>query len=74
MAQVNVSYEGPGVEVYLSLVRTWDGARPQPVPGSYNERASPHIPTPHPQSLEEEEEEANRGKREEKVTVTRGSF
>lgn len=68
MAQVNVSYEGPGVEVYLSLERTWDGARPQPVPGSYSERASPHILTPHPQSLEEEEEEeeVNRGKREEK--------
>ena len=51
MVQVNVSYEGPDVEVYLSLERTWDGARPQPVPGSYSGRASPHIPTPHPQSL-----------------------
>ena len=53
MEQVDFSCKGPDAGAYLSLGRTWDGARPQPVLGSCSGRASPHIPTPHPQSLGE---------------------
>ena len=60
--QFAISCEGPDAGAYLSLERTWDEARPQPVPGSCNGRASPHIPTPRPQSLGER---AGRGQEEE---------
>ena len=53
MEQVDFSCKGPDAGAYLSLGRTWDGARPQPVLGSCSGTASPHIPTPHPQSLGE---------------------